>query len=388
MWEVTTWFLEVAVLLLLAMVLEAFAERIGQPKVFAWVLAGLMIPFTNYRLSWTTRSLGLLGIITYLFYVGLEGSLKGFVKSFKQAGIVAAGGVAVSLASGFGIMALFHLPLIEGYAVGVALSATSVTVTVKTLEELGRIHGREAQVILGAAVVDDVLGLALLSTLLGVSQGSVADVLLSVLGVTAAALVLWFGVAYLVNKGAKPLYKYFSRLSEESPILTLTFIILLGLAFIADELRLSSILLAYAFGIGLSTHKYIAGKVERMLSPLTTLFTPIFFIVAASLFTYDELVKAAPTDSLILISAIIAAGFVSKVVGCALPALLTGSYGVRDSLIVGLGMVPRGEVMITVALAAKAMGFLPPSYVGLLLLLPATSLLTPAFLSRLYGGRR
>jgi Kef-type K+ transport system membrane component KefB len=385
MWEITVWFLEVAVLLFLARVFEGIAERIGQPKVFAWVIVGLLVPLANYKLSWVTESLGILGIISYLFYVGLEGSLKGFMRGLKEAGIIALGGVIASLGLGLIIMLLMGFTFKESFSVGVALSATSVSITVKTLEELDKMHRREAQAILGAAVVDDVLGLALLSTLLGISAGSLSEVTVTVIEVVTLAFAFWFGIAFTFQKMADPLYRFFSRLSEEEPILTLTFIILLVLAFIADELRLSSILLAYAFGLGLSSHKYIARRIERLMNPFITLFTPLFFIAAGSMFSIKELQSVNLADSLTVMLVVIAMGMLSKVIGCYLPAKVLG-FSHKDSLIIGFGMIPRGEVMMTVVVAARAAGMLSlPVYIALILLLPITSLSTPPVLSKLYG---
>ncbi len=381
------WFLEVALLLFLARIFEGIAEKIGQPKVFAWVIVGLLVPLFNYKLSWVTESLGILGIISYLFYVGLEGSLKGFMRGLREAGMIAVGGVIASLGLGLIVMLLMGFSFKESFSVGVALSATSVSITVKALEELDKMHRREAQAILGAAVVDDVLGLALLSTLLGISAGSLSEVTFTVIEVVTLAFGFWFGIAFTFQKMADPLYRFFSRLSDEAPILTLTFIILLSLAFIADELRLSSILLAYAFGLGLSSHKYIAMKIERLMSPFITLFTPLFFIAAGSMFSIKELQSVNLADSLAVMLVIITVGMLSKVIGCYLPAKVLG-FSRRDSLIIGFGMIPRGEVMMTVVVAARAVGILSlPVYIALILLLPITSLSTPSVLSKLYKGR-
>ena len=380
------WFIEVSVLLLVAKVFESLADRIGQPKVFAWVLVGLLIPLTGYALSQVTISLGILGIIIYLFYVGLEGSLRGFIKGLKDAGIIALGGVVSSLFLTLGVLMFLGINFREAFAVGVGLSATSVSITVKTLEDLGRINRREGQAILGAAVVDDVLGLALLSTLLGLSAGSLSELSLTVTEITILAFAAWFAVAYATRAEAKKMYRYFSRLGGEGSTLILTFATLLILAFTAEKLRLSSILLAYAFGLGLSTHTYIAHRVEQMLSPLIMLFTPLFFIVAGSRFSLSDFMSINLSESALIISVITALGFISKILGCYIPAKLLG-FTRKESLIVGTGMVPRGEVMMTVALAGREAGLLSTqSYVSLVLLLPLTSLLVPLTLSKIYGS--
>ncbi len=379
------WFIEVAILLLSARLLEGVVERLGQPKVFAWVLIGIALPFLNYELSVVTSSLGILGIISYLFYVGLEGSLKGFLKGLRDAGIIAAGGVVASLVIPIFVLMEMGLGFREAFSVGVALSATSVTLTIKTLEELGKVHGREGQTILGAAVVDDVLGLALLSALIGLSEGGSLQIMLSITEIVGLAFAFWFAVAFTFQKMARPLYRYFSRLSEEAPTLTLTFAILLILSYVAVELRLSSILLAYALGLGLSSHRYIARRVESMMHPIIVLFTPLFFIGAGSLFNVHELLAVDLSESLTIISVIIVLGYLTKLIGCYVPARILG-FSSKESLIIGIGMVPRAEVMMTVALAARDAGMLSSaSYLALILLLPITSLTIPPIIARVYG---
>lgn len=379
------WFIEVAILLLSARLLEGVVERLGQPKVFAWVLIGITLPFLNYELSVVTSSLGILGIISYLFYVGLEGSLKGFLKGLRDAGLIAAGGVAASLMLPILILMEMGLGFKEAFSIGVALSATSVTLTIKTLEELGKVHGREGQTILGAAVVDDVLGLSLLSALIGLSEGGSLQIMLSITEIVGLAFAFWFAVAFTFQKMARPLYRYFSRLSDEAPTLTLTFAILLILSYVAVELRLSSILLAYALGLGLSSHRYIARRVESMMHPIIVLFTPLFFIGAGSLFNVHELFGVDLGESLTIIFVIIVLGYLTKLIGCYVPARILG-FSNKESLIIGIGMVPRAEVMMTVALAARDAGMLSSaSYLALILMLPITSLTIPPLIARLYG---
>lgn len=379
------WFVEVAVLLIVARLLEFIVEKLKQPKVFAWVMIGLALPLMHYELSMVTVSLGILGIITYLFYIGLEGSLRGFLRGLRSAGLIAVGGVIASLALPLLILPLLGVSVFEAFAVGAALSATSVTLTVRTLEEFGRVRSKEGQAVLGAAVVDDVLGLALLSTLVGLTElKSEIDVLISVLEIIVLAFAFWFAVAFTVQKVAHPMYKWFSRLGEEAPALTLTFAMLLLLSFAAVQLRLSAILLAYALGLGLSSYRYMASKTESMIYPLVTLFSPLFFISAGAMLNITALSNIGFDRSLFVILVIIALGFSTKLVGCFIPAIASG-FSKKEALIIGLGMIPRAEVMMTTALAAREAGILSPeSYLALILLIPISSLTVPALISMVY----
>jgi len=379
------WLVEVAILLIVARLLEFIVEKLKQPKVFAWVMIGLALPLMHYELSTVTVSLGVLGIITYLFYIGLEGSLRGFLRGLRSAGLIAVGGVIASLVLPLLILPLLGVSIFEAFAVGAALSATSVTLTVRTLEEFGRVRSREGQAVLGAAVVDDVLGLALLSTLVGLTElKSETNVLISVIEIIVLAFAFWFAVAFTTQKIAHPMYKWFSRLGEEAPALTLTFAILLLLSFVAVQLRLSAILLAYAFGLGLSSFKYMANKARLMIYPLVTLFSPLFFINAGAMLDIAALSNVGFGRSLFVILAIIVLGFLTKLVGCFIPAVASG-FSKKEALIIGLGMIPRAEVMMTTALAAKEAGILSPeSYLALILLIPISSLTVPILISIVY----
>ncbi len=381
------WFVEVAILLITARLLEFIVEKLKQPKVFAWVMIGLALPLMHYELSIVTVSLGILGIITYLFYIGLEGSLRGFLRGLRSAGLIAVGGVITSLTFPLLILPLLGISVFEAFAVGAALSATSVTLTVRTLEEFGKIRSKEGQAVLGAAVVDDVLGLALLSTLVGLTElKSEMDVLISVLEIIVLAFAFWFAVAFTIQKVAHPMYKWFSRLGEEAPALTLTFAILLLLSFAAVQLRLSAILLAYALGLGLSSYRYMASKTESMIYPLVTLFSPLFFISAGSMLNIASLANIGFDRSLLIVLVIISLGFLTKLIGCFVPAAISG-FSKKEALVIGLGMIPRAEVMITTALAAREAGILSPeSYLALILLIPISSLTVPALISMVYRG--
>ncbi len=380
------WFVEVAILLIAARLSEFIVERLKQPKVFAWVMIGLALPLMHYELSMVTVSLGILGIITYLFYIGLEGSLRGFLRELRNAGLIAVGGVITSLAFPLLILPLLGVGAFEAFAVGAALSATSVTLTVRTLEEFGKVRSKEGQAVLGAAVVDDVLGLALLSTLVGLTElKSKIDVMISVLEIIVLAFAFWFAVAFTIQKVAHPMYKWFSRLGEEAPVLTLTFAILLLLSFAAVRLRLSAILLAYALGLGLSSYRYMASKTESMIYPLVTLFSPLFFISAGSMLNIASLISISLSKSLLMILVIISLGFLTKLIGCFVPAVISG-FSRKEALVIGLGMVPRAEVMMTTALAAREAGILSlESYLALILLIPISSLTVPALISMVYS---
>ncbi|HDI02384.1 MAG TPA: cation:proton antiporter, partial [Ignisphaera sp.] len=294
------WLLEVALLIMGAKLLEAIFIRIGLARILAYLSLGLILAVlrhsTGFEISDVTIALANIGIISLLFQAGLESTLRHFIRGIKEAGIVAVGGVIGALVAGFALIPLLCRSVSEAFALGVVLSATSISVTVKTFEELGALGSPEAQVIIGAAVVDDVIGLALLSILYGMSLNEL-DVVHSI-GIPILAFSFWFATAWLANRYAPNLFKFILKLRLEAGITSLAFAIVLFLAYIASTIGLSTILLAYAFGLGIAGFRYVARKIEEALRVLTSIFAPLFFIYVGSRIDIEQILLSEPTSLL------------------------------------------------------------------------------------------
>jgi len=377
------WLLEVALLLALAKTLEFVSVKIGLLRVVAWLLAGLIVSsfraFVAYEPSPVLRALAQLGIILLLFEAGLEGSLKTFVRGFKRVSLVAAGGVIGAVLSGLAAVSILGMPLISGLALGVILSATSVSVTVKTFEELGALSSVEAQTIVGAAVVDDVIGLALLGLLSGAAGlGSVAII-------APAAFGLWFATAVVADKASKGLFKAVLAEPIEAGAEATALILTLLLAYVAMRVGLSAILLAYAFGMGIAGFRYVARRVGERLRVLALLFAPLFFVYAGYQVDLQKLASIGFGRTAIVVAVVLALAFISKILGCYIPARLSGLSG-RPSLVVGVGMTPRAEVMTIAATLSLERGVIDQSlYLALLLVVPVTSFVTPIVIRKLHS---
>jgi Kef-type K+ transport system membrane component KefB len=291
------WMVEIATLIALSRMSEIVLSKVGMPKVMGYILVGMAIPLMNYELTEITSSLAVLGIVVYLFYLGLEGSLRGFIKGLKDAGLIAIGGVVASMVLPIAVLAPLGTSLKEAFALGVALSATSVTLTLKTLGDMGYEGSRVGQAITGAAVVDDVLGLALLSTVYSLEAREFPA--MTLVEIVSGAFGFWLAVSYSLERLGKPMIKLALKTPMEEPLLSVIFIVLLVLSYIAAQLQLSAILLAYAVGLGFSRYRYEARYVSNRMLTLIALFTPLFFVKAGSLVDI-RIIFNALTPSLIV----------------------------------------------------------------------------------------
>jgi len=369
------WMVEIATLIALARMAEVVFSKAGLPKVMGYILVGMAIPLMNYELTEITSSLAVLGIVVYLFYLGLEGSLRGFIRGLRDAGIIALGGVAGSVALPLLALTPLGVGLKETFALGVALSATSVTLTLKTLGDMGYEGSRVGQAITGAAVVDDVLGLALLSTVYSLEAREFPA--MTLIEIVAGAFGFWLAVSYSLERLGKSMIKLALKTPMEEPLLSVVFVVLLVLSYIAAQLQFSAILLAYAVGLGFSRYRYEARYVSNRMLTLIALFTPLFFIRAGSLVDIRIIFSALTPSVITVLVTVVIIGILSKIVGCTLTALAIG-FSKAEALLVGVGMTPRAEVMLTAALAGRELGLLSDEiYLGLLLLVPLTSIIVP-----------
>lgn len=379
------WMLEFALALGLAKIIEALLVRARLPRVLGYVLAGLMLVSIGFRLSETMYAFAILGIVTMLFHAGLSSSTREFFRGLRLAGVIAIGGVVGALLAGFATIPLLGVSWITAFSIGVILSATSVSLTIKTLEELGRMASIESTAIIGAAVVDDVLGLALLSTAFGISGGVVR--LEYVVGISALAFAFWLLVSYGFQAVSRPLLKFAVRTDVEAPLLTLSFILLMILSYTATYVNLSAILLAYALGLGLASYPFLAKRIFNEVKPIISLFTPLFFVYSGMLVDIHELMNVDLGKYLYTIIIVITLAIMSKLLGCYAAAKILG-FDHYTSIIIGLGMMPRAEVMLTAAALTYQLGLITQDiYIGILLVLPLTTLTVPPLLKYFYSKK-
>jgi Kef-type K+ transport system membrane component KefB len=328
---------------------EAF-RRIGQPPVIGEILGGVVAGpavLGVYEVNGETALFAEIGVVLLLFQVGLETRLHDILRVGATALAVGVLGVILPFAAGFAAIQLLGGHLAEAIFVGAALTATSVGITSNVLRDLGAIATRSGRIILGAAVIDDVLAIMILSIASGVAAGSfTVDSLLLLLGMA----ILFVGV--VVIGGTRILRHRRSLLTDpefaETPLLP-GMIVMLGLAALASLIGLAAIIGAFLAGmvVGESSERH---ALESEVAPIAAFFTPFFF---GSIGAQVDLAGLANLDALVVLAGLTALAVATKALGAFGGALREG----RDrALLVGWGMVPRGEVGIVVAGLGLAAG--------------------------------
>lgn len=308
-----------------------------------------------------------IGVILLLFEVGLESNVAGMMRVGLSSLVVAVLGVVAPMLLGFGI-GMWLIPE-EGWQVhlflGATLCATSVGITARVLKDLGRSTQRESQIILGAAVIDDVLGLLVLAVVSGIIAKGEAFELSSLVWESSPDGIGWPGIlvmsvgflAIAVILGGvlftKPLFKAASYLEGHGLLVATALVICFGLSYIASVVQLAPIVGAFAAGLILEHAQYKDlstrenWELERAISPLTAIFVPIFFVQMGIEVNLESFTNPAVWG---LAAAVTVVAIIGKQV-CALGVMEKG----LDRLSVGLGMIPRGEVGLIFAAAGKAL---------------------------------
>lgn len=346
----------VAVILVAAKIGGEIFERLKQPGVLGELCAGVVIGnlvlfgYTRaepLKTNETIAALAELGVIILLFEVGLESDLKEMVEVGWSSLLVAVVGVVAPFFLGWGVSAYFipDEPRLVHVFIGATLCATSVGITARVFKDLGKLATREARIILGAAVIDDVLGLLILATVAGAIRAAASGGVLSLfdVGMIAAKSLLFLVAAIAIGHFLMPrVLRGAGRLETRGVLLTLAISFCLFLAWAASKVELAPIVGAFAAGLILDEVHYRprGGRTERdlndLLQPVSTVLVPIFFVlmglkVDLRLFTRLDILGFA---ALLTIAAII-----GKQV-CGLAVLDRGV----NRIAVGIGMIPRGEV--------------------------------------------
>jgi Kef-type K+ transport system membrane component KefB len=346
----------VAVILVAAKIGGEVFERLKQPGVLGELCAGVVIGnlilfgFTGaepLKTNETIAALAEFGVIILLFEVGLESDLKEMVEVGWSSLLVALVGVVAPFFLGWAVSAYFipDEPRLVHVFIGATLCATSVGITARVFKDLGKLATREARIILGAAVIDDVLGLLILATVAGAIRAAASGGVLSLfeVGLIAAKSLLFLVAAIVIGHFFMPrVLRGAGRLESRGVLLTLAISFCLFLAWAASKVELAPIVGAFAAGLILDEVHYRpkGGRTEKglndLLQPVSTVLVPIFFVlmglkVDLRLFTRGDILGFA---ALLTIAAI-----VGKQV-CGLAVLDRGV----NRIAVGLGMIPRGEV--------------------------------------------
>ncbi|HVL68240.1 MAG TPA: cation:proton antiporter [Vicinamibacterales bacterium] len=394
-------------LLLLAVVIAAaklagaLANRIGQPAVFGEILVGLVLgPTVLDILGWPVfaphageaagllelmKNLAEIGVLLLMFVAGLETDLAEMRRVGRVAFWSAFGGVFFPMAGGIAVAAAFRLPVFwEGLFIGTILTATSVSISAQTLMELGSLRTREGATILGAAVIDDVMGIIVLSLVVAFAKAaSTGGVDPAAVGLIVLRIVAFFAIAIAAGRWIAPFLRWTSALGVSQGLLAGVLVVALVYAWAAEFIgAVAAITGSYLAGV-LVAQTPFKRQVDDGIHPLTySMFVPVFFISIGLQANGRELGdRAVFTLTLILVA------IVAKAAGCGLFARMFG-FTTKESLRVGAGMISRGEVGLIVAGYGLANGIIGPAvFSASVVMVLATTMVTPPLL-RLTFGRR
>lgn len=383
----------VGILLFAAKLMAELFLRLKLPIVLGELLAGMIVgPFALgaflvfdgqplLKIDGELRILGEIGAIVILFIAGLHVTPREFLKGGKAAFTVGACGVVVPFFIGFIVFELFGFDAFQSMLIATALTATSVAISIQVLREFGKLDTPEARLIIGAAIADDILAIAVLSvvsSLGGESTGiisidpiQVIVVILQVLGFFAALLI---GSVLIVPRiVARKLWK------AEGSIEAIATASFFGAAALAASIGLSPIVGAFAVGMALSSSKVIE-KIENYISKLGLIFSPLFFAFIGAQVDF----RGINTEILLLSGVMIVVAVVTKLFGCGLPSMIFLKDR-KKSMRVGVGMISRGEVGLIIAGIGVTSGVLASNvYSTIVIMVVATTVIAPIWLKTLY----
>ena len=383
----------IALILMSTKVLGLMTKKIHLPQVVGALIAGLVLGPGLGLVHETEfiKNISEIGVIVLMFSAGLETDIKELKKCGLASFVIALIGVIVPLAGGFGVAHFFNngettLPtstFLQNIFIGVILTATSVSITVETLKELGKLSSNAGNAIIGAALMDDILGIIALTVITSIADPNapgIGTVLLKILGFFVFGGV--FGVVFHIlfvrwtDKTTAKLHRY--------NVMSFAFCLLF--AYVAEELfGVADITGAFLAGILISTStkiKYISSRFETLSYML---LSPVFF---ASIGINVKLSKGDMNSTIVIFSLLLlVVAILTKIIGCGLGAKLC-KYTTKESLQIGIGMVSRGEVALIVANKGQAVGLMDDRYFGpIVIVVVITTIITPILLKIVFADK-
>jgi Kef-type K+ transport system membrane component KefB len=395
--ETHTFLIQLVLILFSARILGEFAAYLKAPSVIGELIAGILIGpsvLDLVEISPPIHLLAQIGIILLLFEVGIETDIGRLASSGVKAFIVATGGVLLPLILGFCISYfLFNFTLIASLFIGSTLTATSIGITLRVLRDLKKQNSHEAQIIIGAAVLDDIIGIILLALLYEFSQSGTIDLWNA--GKVLVFIILFFLISPLAAKCVSLTIRKWDEKSDIPGLLPSTIVSLILLfAWMAYQLGAPELLGGFAAGLALSRRFFFpfaaflhqtpefSHRVEEQMKPIVHLFTPIFFVAIGLSLNLKSIEWGSL--SLWMITGLL---FISAIIGKLLPGFLLKKEPFSTQLIVGTAMIPRGEVGLIFANIGLTAGvFKDDIYASIILVIALTTLLAPFALRYICSG--
>jgi Kef-type K+ transport system membrane component KefB len=364
--------LVLAAVLLTTRSLSALAERLGQPAILGELVGGILLGASALGIlhpnDIAIHTLAQLGLLILLFEIGLATDLRALTKVGGTATVIAVVGVILPFAIGFAALSAMGVGRLAAIVCAAALTATSIGISTRVLAELGFLHTVEGRVVLGAAVLDDIIGLVILSVIATFAAGA-AITTTGVLRTTAIAF--GFVVITLMVGGyvVPPLFRAAKQLRSPTTIAVLGMVFAFALAALAGLLGSAVIVGAFVAGVLLNGLQQ-RNEILEFAAPIGTLLTPIFFASVGASVNLRSLVEPR---TLLITVVLLAAGVVGKMIAAYVPVWFKG-----NKALIGTAMLPRGEVELIVAQTGLAIGALDASLFGAItIMVVLTTLLSP-----------
>lgn len=374
-------FFQIALILLSTKLAGDLSVRLGQPSVLGKLIVGIVIG--PAVLGWIEKSelltqLSNVGVILLMFMAGLETDLEELNANRNSSLAVALGGIILPFVGGY--VSGLVMGMEQGNAVflGLLLCATSVSISVQTLRDLGKMKTRESTTMLGAAVFDDILVVILLAfamSFLGTDDVNLTMVILK--------KVVFFASIILIGwKGVPAIMRWLSPLRVSESIVSAALIICFSFAYFGELLGIAGIIGAFAAGIAISQTNY-KHEVEKKVEPIAyAMFVPVFFVSIGMNITFDGI-----GDQIGFILALTVIAVLTKLIGCGVGARMTG-FDAKSSAIIGSGMVSRGEVALIIAGTGLSSGLLAQDYfTAIVIVVILTTMITPPMLKYTFGAK-
>jgi Kef-type K+ transport system membrane component KefB len=384
--------ISLGILLFAAKLMAELFHKIKLPVVLGELLAGIIVgpfalgalPLVNGEplvvLDETVRHIGEIAAVVILFIAGLEITPREFLRGGAAAFTIGSLGVIVPFFVGFYVFEAFGVEALQAILIATALTATSIAISIQVMTELGKMKSKEARLILGAAIVDDILAIAALSVVVtmvqtGNTEPAILDItllIMQVLGTFAAILI----VSVLVIPRVLHSERLWKSKGSIEGIITASFFAAAG---IAAFLGLSPIVGAFAIGMAVASTRIIH-QVHEYVDKLQIIFAPLFFAIIGA----QVDLRGVNLDVLLIAGIMIAVAVVTKLVGTGLPSMIFLKDKTK-SIRVGIGMVSRGEVGLIVAGVGVTSGALTNDiYTAVIIMVAATTIITPIWLKISY----
>jgi Kef-type K+ transport system membrane component KefB len=385
--------ISLAVLLFAAKIFAEIFNKLKLPAVLGELIAGITVgPFALGSmpifdgkplviLNETVHQIGEIAGLVILFIAGLHITPREFLRGGVSSFTIGALGVVVPFFLGYYVFTIFGLEGLQAIMIATALTATSIAISVSVLGELGKMQTKEAKMILGAAIVDDILAIAVLSVVVSMVQTgnlspNVIDVIFLILEILAIFAALLIGAIVVVPRILHAERLWMARGSIEG-IVTASFF---GASAIAATVGLSPIVGAFSVGMAVASTKLIK-RVQEYVDKLEIIFAPLFFAIIGA----QVNLTGVNLEVLFLSAIMIIVAIVSKLSGCGVPALLF-LRNKSKAMKVGIGMISRGEVGLIVAGIGVTSGALSPNiYTTVIIMVAITTLVTPIWLKKAYS---